>query len=131
MQFLLDYARYRLLGFDMVESIDLAMSRAGAAAHTSERLARDDRAREKRAGLRLVHSLPPAADRRPAAAPVSREWGGSGETAAGEKKLEVSVAHSASASSDVANKAFSATLPRGLEADGRRHSPQLGKEGDL
>jgi hypothetical protein len=121
-EFVLNYARYRRLGFDMVESIDLALSRRSAAAHSARAVAahrllvpvercvrayeasaqveRDVRAQAARAQLRLVKCSSPIALPENAMAPVSREWGAPHVTAAGI---------------DVANKAFS---PRSFRVHG-------------
>jgi hypothetical protein len=136
-EFVLDYARYRRLGFDMVESIDLALSRRSAAAHSAgvvaahrllvpaERLVhayeasaqaeREVRAQAARAQLRLVKCSSPVALAGNATAPVSREWGAPHVTAAGI---------------DVANKAFSPGFLPGPRPTGDA-TPQPRKVGDL
>jgi hypothetical protein len=87
-EFVLNYLRYRRLGFDQLEAIDLSLSRpssrpvvAGAAPAPAARVQ-----------LRIVKCSSPAALAGNATAPVSREWGAPHVTAAGI---------------DVANKAFS------------------------
>lgn len=52
--FVIAYAQYRRLGFSEVESIDFAMSKPSVAPILAARARRDQRARDRRAQLRVV-----------------------------------------------------------------------------
>ena len=118
MGFVLSYARYRRLGFTARQALDFALSRPGVTPILAALASREERAGRRRAQLRVVQmnvaSGLPRHDRgRPALQAVS---GVRKKTAAGV---------------DVANKVSSLPVPWGFGADGRRHSPQQRKEGDL
>jgi hypothetical protein len=56
-QFVLDYARYRRLGFDPLDAIDLSLSRRNVVPNTTARLQREREAIAARAQLRIVSAF--------------------------------------------------------------------------